>query len=444
MNEKNNFSGKIGFIMAAAGASVGLGNLWRFPYLAAQYGGGLFVCLYILLIITLGSVLMTTEISLGRLTQHNVFNCYKTLDKRFTFLGVMGLVIPFFVMCSYGVIGGWILKYLFRFLLGQGTLLASETYFSESISQTLSPLIHQALFIVLSLGILLAGVKNGIEKSNKVLMPLLLLLSVIIAVKAVLLPGGLSGIAFYLVPDFSHFSLKTVLAAIGQVFYSLSLSMGVMVTYGSYLNRDIEIPQSVKMTELFDTVIALLGGMMIVPAVFAFSGGDRNAISAGSGLLFETLPRIFHQMSFGNLFGALFFLLILFAALTSMIALMEVPVAFLTEKRNMKRHNAVFLTVGIVFLTGIPASLGFGTWSHIQLFGMGIFDFIDYIANTVLLPLIAIFSCIFVGYFLGTERIFEEVELSSPFRHKKYYTVMIKYIVPICLGAVWLSGVFSF
>lgn len=444
MNEKNNFSGKIGFIMAAAGASVGLGNLWRFPYLAAQYGGGLFVCLYILLIITLGSVLMTTEISLGRLTQHNVFNCYKTLDKRFTFLGVMGLVIPFFVMCSYGVIGGWILKYLFRFLLGQGTLLASETYFSESISQTLSPLIHQALFIVLSLGILLAGVKNGIEKSNKVLMPLLLLLSVIIAVKAVLLPGGLSGIAFYLVPDFSHFSLKTVLAAIGQVFYSLSLSMGVMVTYGSYLNRDIEIPQSVKMTELFDTVIALLGGMMIVPAVFAFSGGDRNAISAGSGLLFETLPRIFHQMSFGNLFGALFFLLILFAALTSMIALMEVPVAFLTEKRNMKRHNAVFLTVGIVFLTGIPASLGFGTWSHIQLFGMGIFDFIDYIANTVLLPLIAIFSCIFVGYFLGTERIFEEVEHSSPFRHKKYYTVMIKYIVPICLGAVWLSGVFSF
>lgn len=444
MNEKNNFSGKIGFIMAAAGASVGLGNLWRFPYLAAQYGGGLFVCLYILLIITLGSVLMTTEISLGRLTQHNVFNCYKTLDKRFTFLGVMGLVIPFFVMCSYGVIGGWILKYLFRFLLGQGTLLASETYFSESISQTLSPLIHQALFIVLSLGILLAGVKNGIEKSNKVLMPLLLLLSVIIAVKAVLLPGGLSGIAFYLVPDFSHFSLKTVLAAVGQVFYSLSLSMGVMVTYGSYLNRDIEIPQSVKMTELFDTVIALLGGMMIVPAVFAFSGGDRNAISAGSGLLFETLPRIFHQMSFGNLFGALFFLLILFAALTSMIALMEVPVAFLTEKRNMKRHNAVFLTVGIVFLTGIPASLGFGTWSHIQLFGMGIFDFIDYIANTVLLPLIAIFSCIFVGYFLGTERIFEEVEHSSPFRHKKYYTVMIKYIVPICLGAVWLSGVFSF
>lgn len=444
MNEKNNFSGKIGFIMAAAGASVGLGNLWRFPYLAAQYGGGLFVCLYILLIITLGSVLMTTEISLGRLTQHNVFNCYKTLDKRFTFLGVMGLVIPFFVMCSYGVIGGWILKYLFRFLLGQGTLLASETYFSESISQTLSPLIHQALFIVLSLGILLAGVKNGIEKSNKVLMPLLLLLSVIIAVKAVLLPGGLSGIAFYLVPDFSHFSLKTVLAAVGQVFYSLSLSMGVMVTYGSYLNRDIEIPQSVKMTELFDTVIALLGGMMIVPAVFAFSGGDRNAISAGSGLLFETLPRIFHQMSFGNLFGALFFLLILFAALTSMIALMEVPVAFLTEKRNMKRHNAVFLTAGIVFLTGIPASLGFGTWSHIQLFGMGIFDFIDYIANTVLLPLIAIFSCIFVGYFLGTERIFEEVEHSSPFRHKKYYTVMIKYIVPICLGAVWLSGVFSF
>ncbi len=442
MNKRNNFSGKIGFVMAAAGASVGLGNLWRFPYLAAQYGGGLFVLLYIILVITVGSVLMITEISLGRLTQCDVFDCYYSLDKRFTLLGIMGLIIPFLVTCTYGVIGGWIIKYLLMFLFGRGADLSRETYFSEYITQTVSPLIYHAIFLLLSFFILHAGVKNGIEKSNKVLMPLLLLLSVIISVKAVLLPDGLKGAAFYLIPDFSHFSLKTLLAAVSQMFYSLSLAMGVMITYGSYLNRDIEISQSVRMTEIFDTAIALLGGMMIVPAVFSLSGGDKKAISAGSGLLFETLPKIFHRMNFGDFFGALFFLLILFAALTSMVALMEVPIAFLTDKFRMKRTTAVILTTTVIFITGIPASLGFGIWKSINIFGMRIFDFIDYVANSFLMPLVAVFTCLFVGYFLGTNHIFTEIEHSAPFRHKKYYNIMIKYIVPICIGAVWISTIF--
>lgn len=442
MNERNGFSGKTGFILAAAGASVGLGNLWRFPYLAAQYGGGLFVCIYILLVITVGSVLLTTEITLGRHTQCDVLDCYRTLDKRFTFIGVMGLIVPLLVACSYSVVGGWIIKYLLMYAAGLGKSLSDGAYFSAYTARSAEPLIYHAVFVLLAFLILLSGVKNGIEKSNKILMPLLLLLSVLISVRVLLLPGGMDGVKFYLVPDFSHFSLKTLLAAIGQMFYSLSIAMGVMITYGSYLNRSVEIPQSVKMTEIFDTVIALLGGLMIVPAVYSFSGGNRDAISAGPGLLFETLPKIFHQMSFGDIFGALFFLLILFAALTSMISLMEVLVAFFIDKLGLKRTASAVLTSFIVFAAGIPCSLGFGLWKNVTIFGMGIFDFVDYAANSFLMPLIAVATCIFVGYFLGTNVIFREAELSAPFRHKKFYSVMIRYIVPVCVGAVWISTVF--
>lgn len=442
MKERHGFSGKLGFVLAAAGSSVGLGNIWRFPYLAAQYGGGLFVLIYVILVVTLGSTLMTMEITIGRHGQRDIYDCYRNLDRRFTFLGVFGIIIPFIIASYYSVVGGWIIKYLVDLVSGHIEQAATQGYFSNYIATPVAPIVYHALFLLLSLLILLLGVKRGIEKSNKILMPLLLILSVVVSVKSITMPGGLEGVKFYLIPDFSHFSFQSILAAIGQVFYSLSLAMGIMVTYGSYMKKDIEIKQSVKIAELFDTAVAILSGLMIVPAVYIFSGGNPDAINAGPGLLFETLPGVFRQMPLGSFFGALFFLLVLFAALTSMISLMEVSIAFLIDKFRMKRINATLLVSLAVFVVGIPSSLGFGVWKNITLFGMGIFDFLDYAANTLFMPLIAIATCVFVGYFWGVKNIFAEAELSGPFKNKKYYTIMVRYVAPICIGAVWITTIF--
>ena len=443
MKERGTFSGKLGFILAAAGSSVGLGNIWRFPYLAAKYGGGLFVLIYIILVATIGSTLMQTEVVLGRRSQCDVYNTYKTLDKRFSILGIMGIIIPIFIATNYSVVGGWVIKYLIDFASGNSLRTAAPNYFSNYISTPLMPIIFHSIFIILSMLVLLCGVKKGIERSNKILMPALLIITIIISIKGITLPGGLEGVKFYLIPDFSKFTLTSVLMAIGQVFYSLSLAMGIMITYGSYMGRDIDIQHSIKMTELFDTSVAILGGLMIVPAVFAASGGNSEAINVGPGLLFETLPKVFEQIPFGNLFGTLFFLLALFAALTSIISLMEVVIAWLIDKFNFSRTKATIAVSLLLFLTGIPSSLGYGIWKNVTIFKRNIFDFIDYTANSILMPLIAIATCIFVGYFLGAKTIFEEAELSAEFKHKKYYSLMIKVIVPICIAAIWISAVFN-
>ncbi len=442
MEKRSGFSGRLGFVMAAAGSAVGLGNIWRFPNLVANYGGGLFVLIYIILVITVGSTLMTTEIAIGRRGQTDAYGCYKKLDKRFSFLGIFGILIPFFIATYYSVVGGWIVKYLVEFVGGNLTELTKATYFSEYIASPVEPVVYHAAFLLISMLILLCGIKKGIEKSNKIMMPALLVLSVIIAIRSVTISGGLEGLAFYLIPDFSKFSFESVLMAIGQVFYSLSLAMGIMVTYGSYMGRDVNIQKSIKMTEMFDTGVAFLAGMMIVPAVFATSGGNPDNIGAGAGLLFETLPKVFLQIPFGGVFGALFFLLVLFAALTSMISLMEVVIAWLIDHFKMGRVKATLLTAISVFVIGIPSSLGFGVWKDVMIFGMSIFDFIDFTANSVIMPLLAIATCIFVGYFWGVKNIFEEAELAAPFKRKKYYTVMVRYVVPICIAAVWITGIF--
>ncbi|MBQ3226764.1 MAG: sodium-dependent transporter [Clostridia bacterium] len=441
MKNRSGFSSKLGFVMAAAGSAVGLGNIWRFPNLVANYGGGLFVLIYIILVITVGSTLMTTEIALGRRGQTDAYGCYKKLDKRFSFLGIFGILIPFFIASYYSVVGGWIVKYLVEFVRGNLTQLTGATYFSNYIASPVAPVVYHGTFIIVSMLILLCGVKQGIEKSNKIMMPALLVLSVVIAVRSVTIPGGLSGLAFYLIPDFSKFTFESVLMAIGQVFYSLSLAMGIMVTYGSYMGRDVNIQKSVKMTELFDTCVAFLAGMMIVPAVFAISGGNPDGINAGPGLLFETLPNVFSHVPFGGIFGALFFLLVLFAALTSMISLMEVVITWLIDRFQMGRIKATLLTTVSVFAFGIPSSLGFGVWQDVTIFGRSIFDFIDFTANNVIMPLVAIATCIFVGYFWGVKNIFEEAEISGSFKNKKYYTIMVRYVVPICIAAVWITGI---
>ncbi len=443
MKERHGFSGKLGFILAAAGSAVGLGNIWRFPYLAAKYGGGLFVLIYIILVVTVGSTLMITEVSMGRRGQLDVYGCYKKLDKRFSILGIMGIIIPFFIASYYSVVGGWVIKYLVEFAAGNIKELTTSGYFNNYIATPVSPIIYHAIFLIASTLILLLGVKNGIEKCNKIMMPTLIALSTIISIKSITMPGGLEGLKFYLIPDFSNFSFTSVLMALGQMFYSLSLAMGIMITYGSYMGKDISISQSTKMAELFDSGVAFLGGLMIIPAVFAASGGNPEAINAGPGLLFETLPNVFDKMPLGSIFGTLFFVLVLFAAVTSMISLMEVVITFLIDKHNMKRTSATLLTSAAVFVVGLPSSLGFGIWKNITIFGRSIFDFIDFTANSVLMPLIAIATCIFVGYFWGVKNIFEEAELSAPFKNKKYYTVMVRYIVPVCIAAVWITSVFQ-
>ena len=443
MKERHGFSGKLGFILAAAGSAVGLGNIWRFPYLAAKYGGGLFVLIYIILVVTVGSTLMITEVALGRRGQLDVYGCYKKLDKRFSILGIMGIIIPFFIASYYSVVGGWVIKYLVEFASGNLKQLTSADYFENYIATPTTPIIYHSIFLLASTLILLLGVKKGIEKSNKIMMPTLIVLSIVISVKSITMPGGLEGLKFYLVPDFSRFNFSSILMALGQMFYSLSLAMGIMITFGSYMGKDVNISHSTKMAELFDTGVAVLGGLMIVPAVFSASGGNPDAINAGPGLIFQTLPDVFEQMPWGSFFGSLFFILVLFAAITSMISLMEVVITFLIDKHHMKRTPATLLTSAAVFIVGLPSSLGFGVWKNITIFGKSIFDFIDFAANSVLMPLIAIATCIFVGYFWGVKNIFEEAELSESFKHKKYYTIMVRYIVPVCIAAVWITSVFQ-
>lgn len=444
MKERSGFSGKLGFVFAAAGSAVGLGNLWRFPYLAARYGGGLFLLIYILLVVTVGFVLMVTEVSVGRRAQKNVYDSYRALDRRFSFIGVLGVIIPFFIASYYSVVGGWVIKYIVTFLSGSGAETAAPGYFDQYIASPAAPLIYHAVFLLISFSILILGVQKGIEKTNKILMPALILLSIVIAVKSIMLPGGMEGVKYFLIPDFKHFSFHTVLAALGQMFYSLSLAMGVMVTYGSYLSKKEDIVKGIKLAEVFDTVIAFLGGMMILPAVFATAGDTPETMNAGPSLLFVTLPRVFHSMKFGDIFAALFFFLVLFAALTSMVSLMEVFIAFLIDKFQFGRIKATACVCLLAFILGIPCSLGFGVWEQVRLFGMNLFDLIDFIANSVLMPLTAIFTCVFVGYFWGVKNIINEVELSGEFHHKKYYTIMIRYIVPVSIAFVWVSSVFKF
>lgn len=440
---RSSFSGKIGFLLAAAGSAVGLGNIWRFPYLAAHYGGGIFLLVYIVLAVTFGFALMVTEVALGRKTQQSAINAYGSLDKRWGFLGKVASIVPMIIFPYYCVIGGWIVKYLYTYIIGQDSAAAADGYFAGFISTTGEPIRWFALFVVLTAVIVLLGVEKGVEKASKIMMPILVVLSVITAVYTCTLPGALEGIKFYFVPDFSKFSPITVLSAMGQLFYSMSLAMGIMITYGSYMKKDVDLEKSVHQIEIFDTGIALLAGLMVIPAVFAFSGGDADAINAGPGLMFITLPKVFGSMAMGRIFGLLFFLLVLFAALTSAISLMETVVSIFQDKFKWGRKlTCVIVALGALAI-GIPSSLGFGLWSGFAPLGMSILDFFDFLANSVLMPVVALLTCIFVGYFIKTKTISEEVKLSSPFHWEKMYVVVVKYVAPIFIILILVSSILN-
>lgn len=439
--KKSGFSSKIGFVLAAAGSAVGLGNLWRFPYLAAQYGGGIFLLVYLILAVTFGFTLMVTEIALGRKTGKSVVGAYRQLHPKFGLLGWVSALVPLIIFPYYCVIGGWVLKYLMVYITGQGPMAADDgTYFSSFIGNLGPSALFMFLFMGVTAAVVMLGVEKGIEKVSKIMMPILLLISVVIAGYVLTVDGAIDGLIYYIKPDFSKFSIKTVIAAMGQLFYSMSLAMGILFTYGSYMRKEDGIEESVRHIELFDTGVAFLAGLMIIPAVFAFSGGDESALGTGPSLMFITLPNVFESMGQGRIIGIIFFILVTLAALTSSISLMETLVSVLCERTKLKRIPACLIVFAVSFGLAMLSVLGYSSWSEFTIMGKQILDFFDFISNNVIMPLVALVTCILVGYILGTKTVEKEVELTKPFKAKKLYRVVIRYIAPVILLMIFVSS----
>ena len=398
MEQKQNrssFSGKLGFVLSAAGASVGLGNIWRFPYLAAKYGGGIFLLIYIVLALTFGYTMIMAETALGRMTHKSPVSAYGTFakpGKKNGFLGFGGwinAIIPVLIVPYYSVIGGWVIKYLFEYLRGNAQGLAEDGYFSAFIADGASAEVCFLLFAFFTLGIIFAGVRNGVERVSRLMMPVLVVLSVIIAVYSVTRPGALAGVAYFLVPNPANFSWMTVVTAMGQMFYSLSIAMGILVTFGSYMKKDVSIEESTEHVEIFDTLIAVMAGLMIIPAVFAFSGGDPDTLQAGPALMFITIPKVFASMGLGTL-----------------------------------------------------SSLGYGPLAGVTVIGMQFLDFFDFLTNSVMMPIAAIATCLLVSRVIGVDKIEQEVELDGqPFRRKRIFRFMIRWLCPVFAAVILASSV---
>ena len=434
MKEKrSSFTGGIGFVLAAAGSAVGLGNLWRFPYLAAQYGGGIFLLVYLILVLTFGFSLLIMEIAFGRKTGKSSILAYKQLHNKFGFLGYMAAIVPIIILPYYCVIGGWVIKYIGVFLKGEVTQAAQDKYFNNFIGGTTTQLVLFFIFLGITALIVILGVEKGVERVSKVLMPVLLLLTIGISIYVTTLPGVFEGTKYYLLPDFSKFSIKTLCAAMGQLFYSMSIAMGIMVSYGSYVKKEIDLNKSVNQIEIFDTLVAFLSGFMIVPAVYVFSG-EEGLATGGAGLMFETLPKVFEQMPMGRIIGGVFFVLVFLAALTSSISLMEAIASMVMDKFKISRKVTVLLIFVVSVILGIPSALGYGVLENVKPLGMDFLTFFDYVSNSVIMPLVAIGTCILIGWFVGTKTIEDEVMINGEsFKRKHIFRAMVKYIAPVFL-----------
>ena len=563
VRKRASWSGQLAFVLAAAASAIGLGNLWRFPYLAAQYGGGTFIVVYLALVVTLGFTLMVTEIAIGRLTQQSQLTAYSKLHRGFGPLGLLATVIPVVIVPYYCVIGGWVLKYFWTYLRmvfnpGENPFADASGFFGSFVGASFAPFGYGLVFILACALVIALGVKNGIEKSNLVLMPLLFVMAIGIAVYVVCLPGSGAGIRYYLVPNLDALSAadgsfsfaqlcKTILGAMGQMFYSLSLAMGIMITYGSYMRKGDSIERSVRRIEIFDTLIAIVAGLMIIPAVYMFAvknpkdvtpaelekaGGNaelvqsfaeeniralefseadlaklgkkyeveaeeaavraklledwksqpvriaqldeaaeraatagaapagaespeavnrekgrelsiKKSMNGGVGLMFMTLPTVFADFGrVGALVGAVFFLLVAFAALTSAISLYEACVASVCDLLGMKRRNATFFMFFVIAFLSVFSALGFGVWGSLTPFGMDFLTFFDFITNAVLMPIVAIVTCVFVGWVIKPKVIEDEILKGEPrFVARGLYNVMVKYVAPVLIGAVLVSEI---
>ena len=437
------FSSGLGFVLASAGSAVGLGNIWRFPYLAAEYGGGTFLFVYILLAVTFGFSLALLEIAIGRKTGLSPIGAFASLDKRFSFIGYLTIFMPALVVPYYSVVGGWVLKYAQGFIMGEGKIMAEDGYFENYVKEPTAPLVCFAIFTVLTVVAVLFGVKGGVEKLSKLLMPILIFVIVFItAYTLVSLDGAASGVVYYLKPDFSKLSVMTFVAALGQLFYSMSVSMGVLITFGSYMKKDISITKSVHHIEIFDTGIAVLSGFMIIPAFFAFSGGSSE-VAQGTALMFNTMPKIFLTMPGGNIIGSVFFVMVFIAAITSSIALTEALVSMLVDTLKIRRPVACAVALALYFALGVPSSLGYGVLSYVNIFGMKILEFFDFLSNNIIMPLIALLTCIFVGYVINLKTVTDEVELSGKVPEKRMFGVIIRYAAPALIVVILISSVLS-
>ena len=488
-NKRASWSGQLAFVLAAAASAIGLGNLWRFPYLAAQYGGGMFIAVYIGLVVTIGFTLMVTEIAVGRLTRQAPLTAYSQLHRGWGFVGFLGTLVPVLIVPYYCVIGGWVLKYFCVYVkmaltgvspMGEGAA-GSDAFFAAFTSANFAPFGYGVVFILICAAVIVLGVKNGIEKSNLVMMPLLFVLAIAISAYVVTLPGASDGIRYYLVPSLDAlrdnvvdeageivrnaagepekaFSLallvKTVLGALGQMFYSLSIAMGIMITYGSYMRREDSIEKSVRRIEIFDTFIALVAGLMIVPVVYMFAVKTgtpvKDAMNAGPGLMFITLPKVFATLGAGGAWlGAAFFGLVIFAALTSAISLYEACVASVCDLLHIDRKSSTFFMGTLILFLATFSALGYGAWGDIRLFkgvlskdGLQSLDFFDFVTNSVLMPIVAVATCIAIGWVVKPKTLTDEIEQSGQvFRAKWLYGVMVKYIAPILMTVLLVEEV---
>ena len=455
--KSGSFSGSLGFVLAAAGSAVGVGNIWRFPYLAAQDGGGLFILVYLVLVLTFGFTLLTTDIAIGRRTKKNALYAFGAISPKWNFLGKLTFLVPALIMTYYSVIGGWVTKYAVTYLSGKSSAAAEDSYFTDFITAPVAPIVFMLVFLAITAFVVYAGVDKGIERFSRLVMPGLLIMIICIAVFSLTLKHtdesgnvrtGIQGLAVYLIPNFEGLTfskfLKILLDAMSQLFFSLSVSMGIMITYGSYVKKDVDLNKSIRQIEFFDTGVALLAGMMIIPAVYVFSGTEGMA--SGPSLMFVSLPKVFHAMGkAGIIVGLVFFIMVAFAALTSCVSIMETLVAscmtlFKTTRKKMS------LIIGVISAAAaIVICLGYNVFYFELALPNGqtaqLLDVMDYISNSFLMPLISFLTCIFVGWVIKPKWIQEEMESSGHvFQRKKMYSFMIRYVAPVIMAVLFLQS----
>ena len=456
MKERSSFSGKIGFVLAAAGSAVGLGNIWRFPYLAAKNGGGLFLLCYIILALTFGFTLLTTEIAIGRKTKQSPLTAYGVIHKGWNKLGVLACIVPVIILPYYCAIGGWVVKYLCTFIIGHDADTVADGYFTGFITSDVTPIIYALIFILATSVIVFLGVEGGIEKYSKILMPALFVMIVGIAIYSLTLKkevdgnivSGLDGLKVYILPDFTGLTfsrlLSVILDAMGQLFYSISVAMGIMIAYGSYVKKDVNLMTSINQIEIFDTLVAFFAGLMIIPAVIVFMGKD--GLSAGPGLIFVSLPKIFNEMGgIGRVIGIVFFITVLFAAITSSVSIMEAIVASLMDSLNYSRKKSSIIVTVYALILGVIVCLGYNKLYFELKLPNGstgqILDVMDYLSNNIMMPVVAILTCILIGWVVKPNTVIDEVTLNGEkFGRKKLYIVMVKFIAPLLLTLLLLSA----
>ena len=450
MNKKkrSKFTGKLGYVLSAAGASVGLGNIWRFPYLAAKYGGGIFLIIYILLAVTFGYTMIIAETALGRMTKKSPVGAFNYFGHgwQFSLSGWINAIIPILIVPYYSVIGGWVVRYLAEYFVGGGVEnLATDGYFSAFITNGAQVEICFLIFSFAVLAIIYLGVQNGIERVSKFMMPILVVLAVIIAIYSMTRPGAMAGIKYFLIPNPDNFSWMTVVSAMGQMFYSLSIAMGILVTFGSYMKKEVSIEEATEQVEIFDTAIAIMAGLMIIPAVFAFSGdAAAENLQAGPSLMFITMPKIFASMGMGAPMGILFFVLVLFAALTSAIALSESAVSTFEDELHWSRRRSTVFTGFIMIVLGTLSALGYGPLDTVTIIGMQFLDFFDFLTNSVMMPIAAMATCLLIVRVVNIDKIAEEVMREDKrFRRKPVFDFMIKYLCPFFVVIILFSSVAS-